>query len=283
MNEPTYLKTIPDHRAVETEIIRLKKCYPFLKVFPIGRSALGRNIYAVSAGKRRKCGLYVGATHGLEWLTSLVLLRFIGQVCEGLLGKGSLRGEALEKAIERRGLCVVPVLNPDGVEIALKGNSAWQANARGVDLNRNFAAGFDLAKEIAAQAGYTQPGPTRYGGPFPESEPETRAVVSFAKETDAARLYSFHSQGGQIFYSYGKHTPAQSHLMARLLAEASGYAVSAPEPIAAHGGLKDWYIEAFRRPGFTIEIGKGQNPLPIEEFEPIYARLFDMLAVSLII
>lgn len=37
------------------------------------------------------------------------------------------------------------------------------------------------------------------------------------------------------------------------------------------------------RPGFTIEIGRGKNPLPIEELEPIYARLLEMLLLTMLL
>ena len=54
-----------------------------------------------------------------------------------------------------------------------------------------------------------------------------------------------------------------------------------PEGTASHGGLKDWYIKNFRRPGFTIEIGKGENPLPLEDLDGIYEKLKKMLAETL--
>ena len=85
--------------------------------------------------------------------------------------------------------------------------------------------------------------------------------------------YAFHSQGEEIYYRYGPHTPARSQLMAQVLASSCGYRLASPEGTASHGGFKDWFIDCMRRPGFTFEIGRGKNPLPIQEFEPIYARL----------
>ena len=41
--------------------------------------------------------------------------------------------------------------------------------------------------------------------------------------------------------------------------------------------------ESLHRPGFTIEIGRGKNPLPITELEPIYARLIEMLLAAMIL
>lgn len=71
--------------------------------------------------------------------------------------------------------------------------------------------------------------------------------------------------------------------MASLLAESSGYTLSQPEGMAAAGGLKDWYIEKFGRPGFTIEIGRGKNPLPITMLDEIYDRTKEMLVLTLLL
>ena len=55
-----------------------------------------------------------------------------------------------------------------------------------------------------------------------------------------------------------------------------------PKGMAANGGLKDWYIERFGRPGFTVEIGLGENPLPIGDFEAIYEKLKPALARAVV-
>ena len=68
--------------------------------------------------------------------------------------------------------------------------------------------------------------------------------------------------------------------MTEVMALSSGYAVSAPEGLASHGGFKDWFLQEFRRPAFTIEIGKGKNPLPLSDFPDIYARLQEMLLLA---
>jgi g-D-glutamyl-meso-diaminopimelate peptidase len=193
---------------------------------------------------------------------------------------------------------VIPCLNPDGVEIAVKGQagagdrgeiigglcggdfSGWQANANGVDLNHNFDAGWGLLRAMEEQAGILGPGPGRYGGPSPGSEPESKAAATFCLTYQPRTLYAFHSQGEEIYYRYGEHTPARSKLMAQILASSSGYAVAQPEGLAAHGGLKDWFIDRFHRPGFTIEIGKGKNPLDVRALQKTYAKLEEMLMIA---
>mgnify|MGYP000817358184 FL=1 len=54
-----------------------------------------------------------------------------------------------------------------------------------------------------------------------------------------------------------------------------------PDGIASYGGYKDWFIRAFKRPGFTIEVGLGENPLPIEDFPQVYTRTLPLMLEAL--
>ena len=51
----------------------------------------------------------------------------------------------------------------------------------------------------------------------------------------------------------------------------SGYDLGETTGITSYAGYKDWFIEKFRRPGYTIEVGLGENPLPISQFNKIYS------------
>jgi len=70
--------------------------------------------------------------------------------------------------------------------------------------------------------------------------------------------------------------------MAEIMATTSGYMLSEPKGLAVGGGFKDWFIKEFNRPGFTVEMGKGENPLPIETAKEIYERLEEMLMLTVI-
>ena len=288
----------PTYERVQQAIAYLCADYKPLKVFPIGKSVLGREINALSIGNPMGATLFVGATHGLEWLTTLLLLRFCEDMLIGLTKGTAVSDIDVRRALRSRSLVIVPCLNPDGVEIALRGaesageceeavreiaggdTSTWQANANGVDLNHNFDAGWCILKEMEREAGITAPAPTRYGGAHPVSEPETIAITTFCMTYQPRSLYSLHSQGEEIYYQYGEHTPERSRLMAQILAASSGYTIAQPTGLASHGGLKDWFIDKFCRPGFTIEIGRGKNPLDIGQFEHIYAKTQEMLIIA---
>jgi g-D-glutamyl-meso-diaminopimelate peptidase len=291
----------PVYAEYTQKLFQLKNQYPWLKLFTIGKSVLGRRIYALGIGNLRSLNLFVGAVHAQEWLTTSLLVRFAEDVCQSIQRKTAFAGIAFDRVLLEKGMVLIPMLNPDGVEIALGGiktakqwqkkvkemskldSRSWQANVRGVDLNHNFDAGFALCKQAEQEKGITQPSPRQYGGKTPHSEPETKALVHFCESFDVKCAFAFHSQGEEIYFAYGDRTPAVSKYIASLLASYSGYSIKQPTGLASHGGFKDWFVEKQGRPGFTIEIGRGENPLPIEDLSAVYEKLRDAMAVMSVV
>lgn len=279
---------------------QLKEEYPFLNHFSIGTSHCGRSIDAFSLGCEDEQVLLCGAFHGMEWLTSLLLFRFLESVCISVKDGSAVRDIRLDRFLKRHGVIFVPCVNPDGVEISLNGECAagkyeqrvsdiasgkahrWQANAVGVDINHNFNALWKDLRQREIESGITSPSLTQYGGEMPESEPETKALTKLCRSRNIRHALAFHSQGSEIYWSFGSSTPKRSRLMAEVMAKSSGYALSSPTGLAVGGGFKDWFITEFSRPAFTIEIGSGRNPLPASKLSEIYSRLEEMLALCLI-
>lgn len=81
---------------------------------------------------------------------------------------------------------------------------------------------------------------------------------------------AYHTQGKEIYWQFQNYTPSQSRIIADRFASTSGYAVADAPYDSSFAGFKDWFIQDFRRPGFTIEAGLGKNPLPISQFNEIY-------------
>ncbi|MBQ6387057.1 MAG: gamma-D-glutamyl-meso-diaminopimelate peptidase [Ruminococcus sp.] len=235
-----------------------------LKLYCIGRSVCRRKIRAMDIGQSAQRCLLVGGVHGTEYLTVSAALQFAEDYAKHPCGMQ---------------LTVIPCLNPDGTETALKKGIYWQANARGVDLNHNFDAGWQKVKQREISLGITSPAPTRYGGTYPESEPETRAVVRLCEAVRYERVLALHSQGREIYWDFGAHTPPCCLPLAEKMARAGGYRVASPEAIATGGGFKDWFIERFHRCGFTVEIGQGKNPLPLRALEKEYPHISQILRV----
>ena len=150
--------------------------------------------------------------------------------------------------------------------------SHWQANARGVDLNHNYDAGFAEYKQIERQSGITEGAPTRYSGESPESEPEVAAICSLIRTLPFSFLMTLHSQGEEIYYKYSGNPEEQTKnfTAVKALASMTGYALSTPQGAASYGGLSDWAGGKMGVPSVTLECGKGENPLPIEECMKIY-------------
>ena len=281
-------------------IQELCKNYGFVKKNIIGRSCLGRDITAMKIGSASEYCLIAAAFHGSERITSTILLMFIEDLCNALKHDKSIEGINIKKAFYGRGVIFVPCVNPDGCDMSFKGakavsliNSAigqmckndfthWNANARGVDINHNFKADWENLRKTERNMGIYGPGPTRFGGYKPESEPETIALTELCKTVSIRHALAFHSQGEVIYWDFNGMQPPRAKKMAEIMATSSGYALDTPIGIAHGGGFKDWFISEFNRPGFTVELGKGTNPLPAEIAHEIYDRVREMLVLSII-
>ena len=285
----------------ENLVKELNGKYKTLKITTCGKSLLGKEIFAFVIGEGKKNIVYVGGTHGVEWLTSLLLLKFTENLASAYENESLLSGFNIKDILENKKLIIIPELNPDGIEIAIKGASAcgkykaenyeickgdfsfWSANARGVDINHNFNADWYTLREAEKEAGINSPSPSRFGGLFPESEPETAAITRLCRRIPVEMLITFHSQGEEIFYEYGKNTPEKALHIAKMFSALTDYTLVKNEGLYSSGGLKDWFIEEFKRPAFTIEMGKGKNPLPLENIDRIYEKLESMMVVGTIL
>lgn len=290
-----------NHRLRKSIITSLIKEYNFLHHGVLGQSLCGKSIDFLRLGNAKNMNLWVCTHHAMEWITSAIILKFLKEVCENIKNSEQKYGINFKKTLSKKGITIVPCLNPDGVDIFLHGpiaagnyskfiqkisngnTSNWQANARGIDLNHNYDASWKELHELERKNGILYPCNTRYGGNKPLSEPETFALTNFCIKNNFSTAIAFHSQGEEIYWNYGKNTPKQSETIANILAISSDYKVSEPEGLAWGGGFKDWFIEKFSRPAFTIEIGKGKNPLEISSFEKIYNKIKKMLYISMII
>lgn len=254
------------------------------EVTVIGKSVMERDLYCLKTGRGEKKLLLTGAHHGLEYITSMFLMKFIGEYSNCLLADRKMLDYNVRKLFCGITLYIVPMVNPDGVDIAVNGlditneyhrrlismvgihsfRKVWQANARGVDLNHNYDALWHRTVE--------KPSPTLYGGDYPESEPETGAICSLIRRIQPDMLICFHSQGGEIYYDFDGSAEKNAEEIAAKMSCVSGYKKASPEGSASYGGCKDWFIKEFARPGFTVEMGRGVNPLPESCLEQLYGE-----------
>ena len=258
--------------------------YPEHQSGIIGRSILGKDIDYYKIGEGKKNIVVVGAHHGMEYLTASALYDFVDFLCENAARDRVWNGINLAFLVRRFAFWIIPCINPDGVElnvngleksplrdrqIKMNGGSLdfgeWQANARGVDLNHNYNFGFAEYKKIERELSVFA-GKTRYAGEYPESEPETKALCNLIRTLLPTAVVSLHSQGREIYF---KPETDRHRRIAEGLAKSVGYKLSVPEGCAAYGGLSDYTGGVLGIPSFTVEVGKGKNPLPLSELRGI--------------
>ena len=292
------------YEIMEKNINGLKARYPFIEVGIAGKSVLGRNLYYLRLGRGERKVFYNASHHSLEWINSPVLMKFAESFLKAYVSGFSIRGYNVRDIWERSSIYIVPMVNPDGVNVVIEGISSenpyydeilrwndtgrplsqvWNANIRGVDLNRNYPASWEEAKAQEPALGVTGPGPTRFGGPYPLSEPETQTMVNFTRQHDFRLTLAYHTQGRVIYWKYLDLASPNALTIAQIFSRASGYAVSDTPYEAAYAGYKDWFIEEYGRPGYTFETGIGRNPLPITQFNSIYNENEEVLLLAPII
>ncbi len=296
--EVTAVDTAYTYEVLMRNIQGLKARYPFLRVSGIGASVLGRTLYCLRLGTGAWNVSYNASHHALEWITSPLLMKFAEEYLRAYALNQQINGQDPRRLWDSTTIWLIPMVNPDGVDLVLNGllpgnpyydrliawnggssdfSTVWQANIRGVDLNHNYNAAWRESKRAESELGITGPGPTRFSGPYPVSEPETRAMVSFTRSHDLRLVMAYHSQGRVIYWNFMGLAPAEARTIGEELARISGYTLTEAAGVASYAGYKDWYTQEFRRPGYTVEVGEGQNPLPLSQFPQIYEENLGML------
>lgn len=275
------------------DFLCLMREFSFLKSGSIGKSVLLKEIPFIRFGTGEKKIILTAAHHGKEWITSMLLmsiLAFISRLYKDKKRYGELDAEEF---FNSHSIFFVPMVNPDGVNLCTLGLTddipvftrsrligmnnfskdfigKWQANIRGVDLNHNYDALFQKGKLLAEQSGIYGPCSSRYSGDKPESEPETQALVTLTKEICPDIVIAYHSQGEEIFYKFNGYCAQGAESLAQKIASKTGYSLSYADGVTDCSGYKDWVIEKFNIPAYTIEVGMGENPLPLSQFDKIF-------------
>ncbi len=286
-------------------IQRLILKYPFIDIGNIGTSVMGKNLPYIRIGFGSNYVLYVGSTHANEWITSTVLMKFVEDFSDAYLNGGKINNFNAKEIYENSSIFIVPMLNPDGVDLVVNDIDAmseeyinakkisqnyptiafpngWKANISGIDLNLQFPAGWEQAKEIKYNQGYSSPAPRDFVGNFPLQAPEAIAIYDFANSLGFNLMLTYHTQGKVIYWQFLDYNPPNSQKIGELLSRVSSYVLEETPYSSSFAGFKDWFIQNFNKPGYTIEAGIGINPLPISQFKEIYADNIGILVNSAI-
>ncbi len=226
-----------------------------IRTVELGRSAEGRPIEAVIFGDGPRKLVVVGGTHGApEANTYRLALALIDH----------FRAHPTEVPPEVR-LVIIPLLNPDGMA------RGWRFDAAGVDLNRNMDTSHDACPEndwqqrVQGARGIV----SDTGGPYPDSQVETRLIRSFL--LDAAGAIFLHSNAGLVFPARCEHPP--SIAMAQIYAAAAGYEyVRFWDRYMITGGMHDW-AAGLGIAAITPELATGDQPEVAENLAGLRAVL----------
>lgn len=263
-----------------------------LRVAARAVTADGREILEAVLGSTR-CEYHVliqASIHGREYMNTLLAVQQLEDALKYYHG-----------LTEQVCFHVLPMTNPDGVVISRQGIGGirhaglrkeleqcyqndlcagkadkdrgeywkrWKANARGVDLNRNFDSGWGPFQ------GASMPSADHYKGPYPGSEPEVEAVLSVAEEYPLACTLSYHSSGNVIYWDYGcgGELLERERKLARLAGRMTGYEqVSSIQDAQDAAGCSDYFVLERGIPSVTIENGSGECPLSMEEYSAIWS------------
>lgn len=253
-----------------------------LRIISFGNSEFGRKLYAIQVGKGKNNIMITGAHHGREWITSLLTMKMVEETAISL--------QANENYLDQFSIWFVPMLNPDGVTIQqgdiekfpflskrriLKMNngstdfSSWKSNGLGIDLNRQYPAGWE-----ALQHGSEKPSYKNYKGQKPLEARETNAIVKLTEQIKPVLAVSYHSSGQEIFWQYKNDNEQRDKKIAEAISKETGYKLGEPKEDAVGGGYTDWFITTYQLPAFTIEICplvEETNP-PISSFASEWRR-----------
>lgn len=285
------------YESMMNDLNRLQSIYPFITSPSIGNSVLGKRIPEIRVGNGSKRVHFNGSFHAIEWITTPIIMTFLNDYLLALTNQSGIRGLFMNPFYQQTSLSIVPMVNPDGVNLVLKGPpteepyrsrvieinggssnfSNWKANIRGVDLNNQYPAKWELEKQDPENP--TQPAPRDYPGPSPLTEPEAIAMADLTRKRNFSRVLAFHTQGEVIYWGFQNQEPPEAQTIVNEFARVSGY--QPIKTIDSYAGYKDWFIQDWRRPGYTVELGRGVNPLPLEQYEEIYQEALGIFLASL--
>ena len=288
-------------RLCHDTVLALADRYPSIRAETITQTDFGRPVDLMVMGQGERKVIFTAAHHANEWITTPVLLKFAGDLATALESGEKIFGIPAQTLVKASTIYIVPMVNPDGVdlvtgaagpaEVARAARFAenypqipfpdgWKANLNGVDLNLQYPAGWLRAREIKFAQGFTRPGPRDYVGRAPLTQPEVKALLLLTEAVDPDLVLAFHTQGGVIYWQFGGINVPGAAVMGQEFARLSGYELADTPEESAYAGYKDWFIQRYRRPGYTIEAGLGENPLPLSQFGNIYRDVLGILTTA---
>ena len=263
---------------LKSDINSLMLHYPFINLITIGYSVLEKPIYCIKLGNGPKEVFYFGAIHANEWITCNLLMKFIEELCNAYAKNSNIIGYNIRNIFKNVTFYIVPMSNPDGVDLVngninLNSNAylyaryvsnrypstsfpdGWKANIKGVDLNLQFPAGWEMARQIKFAQGFTSPAPRDFVGNSYLSESESLALYNFTLAHNFSLILAYHTQGKEIYWQFENYAPERAYTIGQEFSKVSGYTLAEVPYTSSFAGYKDWFLQEYQRPAYTIEAG----------------------------
>jgi g-D-glutamyl-meso-diaminopimelate peptidase len=282
------------YETMTSNIKTLAQKYPGLVQYrSLGKTPYGRDIWAVKLGRGDATVLYNASHHAREWITTNIVMEMIDQYSEKYVLNGTMDGYNVAHVLNNTSIWFIPMTNPDGVTLQQKGLSAfpstahanlikmnggskdfkrWKSNTQGIDLNRQYPARWEEIDNNAKAPYYKD-----YKGKAPLQTTEAKAVTALTYLVDPELTNSYHTAGRILYYhfNYGSNTYEGDKTLGSTLSAMTGYRLIPPDTnLSSGGGYKDWFIQTFKRPGFTFELAPyaGETNPPISIFSEEWNR-----------
>lgn len=279
------------YEMLEDDLSKINQRYKEkIKIKSIGKTHFGRDIWAIKLGKGKKNVVLVGSHHGREWMTSLMLMKML-ESYSAAYNERRFLGFKSNQIFNDVSIWFVPMLNPDGVavqqhdfksfpskhqKLLVKMNDGsnnfkrWKANGTGIDLNRQYPAGWESLDQQPDSPWYRF-----YKGEKPLESKEVSSLTKFIKEINPTIAVAYHTAGREIYWNYknGKNLKRDKRI-AKKISKLTGYKLAMPAKNAMGGGFTDWFITTYHRPALTIEISYlvGETNPPLSVFQKEWKR-----------
>lgn len=236
----------------------------------LGRSWLSRNIRFFSVGNGGESCVAAGGFLGGDGDVSAFLSGFASELGEG----GRIGDVNVGAVLSGTSVKIVPELNPDGQTLYREGilpdnpfrdrvakiasgtpvAGNWEANARGVRLDGNFAYRWTELKREEKHSGIYAPSPNGYFGEFPESEAESSALCRFCRSLRPSSVIEVR-RGEDT--SVAPCPDVVSENAVRAISAYTGIKISSP---SFSGSFAGWACENFASSGMILTVGKAADP-----------------------
>ena len=284
------------------DVVLLSQRYPDLlrvNAYP-APTADGRMLYdlAIGSATAPKTMLVHAGIHAREDINPLLIMEQL-EMCLDFYYSGSYQQYTYEQLFQTICIHIVPMVNPDGISISQLGEKGirtpeilqlirncyqndknsrrtkadygtyltqWKANAKGVDLNRNFEVGFGYGATVL------QPSSKNYPGICPGSEVESQFMMNLVAQIQPSAVINYHSMGEVMYWQCVENKySAENREYANLMAGLTGYYKMQGQK--SNGGFLEYVLGRGNKVyAVTLETGPIACPLSIKYYPEIWSK-----------